>query len=69
MVSRCLLLCCLRYLIIIFFEFGHHVSRTFPWCSAEAYDTLDPNGNITVKWDVMQWTEDGYVVRKQFLLV
>ena len=30
--------------------------------SAEAYDSLDPNGNITIKWDVMQWTPDGYVV-------
>jgi hypothetical protein len=30
--------------------------------SAEAYDSLDPNGNITVKWDVMHWTPDGYVV-------
>jgi hypothetical protein len=29
---------------------------------AEAYDSLDPNGNITIKWDVMQWTPDGYVV-------
>lgn len=29
----------------------------------EAYDALDPNGNITVKWDVMSWTGDGYVVR------
>ena len=30
--------------------------------SAEAYDSLDPNGNITIKWDIMQWTPDGYVV-------
>jgi len=28
----------------------------------EAYDALDPNGNITIKWDVMAWTPDGYVV-------
>lgn len=26
-----------------------------------AYDPLDPNGNITIKWDVMSWTSDGYV--------
>ncbi|RYR60392.1 hypothetical protein Ahy_A04g017471 isoform A [Arachis hypogaea] len=26
-----------------------------------AYDPLDPNGNITIKWDVMSWTPDGYV--------
>lgn len=29
---------------------------------AAAYDPLDPNGNITIKWDVMSWTPDGYVV-------
>ncbi|WOK99349.1 hypothetical protein Cni_G08061 [Canna indica] len=29
--------------------------------TAEAYDPLDPNGNITIKWDIMQWTPDGYV--------
>ncbi|KAJ0043760.1 hypothetical protein Pint_18973 [Pistacia integerrima] len=26
-----------------------------------AYDPLDPNGNITIKWDIMSWTADGYV--------
>lgn len=30
--------------------------------SADAYDPLDPTGNITIKWDVMSWTPDGYVV-------
>lgn len=29
--------------------------------STEAYDPLDPNGNITIKWDIIQWTADGYV--------
>ncbi|EXB77664.1 hypothetical protein L484_018180 [Morus notabilis] len=29
--------------------------------STEAYDALDPNGNITIKWDIMSWTADGYV--------
>ncbi|XP_024020968.1 protein COBRA [Morus notabilis] len=29
--------------------------------STEAYDALDPTGNITIKWDVMSWTPDGYV--------
>uniref|UniRef100_J3N3S1 procollagen-proline 4-dioxygenase n=1 Tax=Oryza brachyantha TaxID=4533 RepID=J3N3S1_ORYBR len=29
--------------------------------TADAYDSLDPHGNITIKWDVMQWTPDGYV--------
>ncbi|TVU11762.1 hypothetical protein EJB05_45364, partial [Eragrostis curvula] len=28
---------------------------------ADAYDSLDPTGNITIKWDVRQWTPDGYV--------
>ncbi|KAG8659634.1 hypothetical protein MANES_02G058100v8 [Manihot esculenta] len=27
----------------------------------KAYDALDPNGNITIKWDIMSWTPDGYV--------
>jgi hypothetical protein len=26
-----------------------------------AYDPLDPRGNITIKWDVISWTPDGYV--------
>ncbi|GAU14028.1 hypothetical protein TSUD_168530 [Trifolium subterraneum] len=30
-----------------------------------AYDhNLDPNANITIKWDVIQWTPDGYVFRQ-----
>lgn len=29
---------------------------------ADAFDPLDPNGNITIKWDVMSWTSDGYLV-------
>ncbi|XXG46546.1 hypothetical protein AAC387_Pa02g1364 [Persea americana] len=29
--------------------------------SSTAYDSLDPTGNITIKWDIMQWTPDGYV--------
>ncbi|CAA7038601.1 unnamed protein product [Microthlaspi erraticum] len=28
---------------------------------AEAYDPLDPSGNITIKWDIITWTGDGYV--------
>lgn len=38
---------------------------------SEAYDPLDPNGNITIRWDVMSWTPDGYVVSTVplFLLV
>ncbi|CAL1389596.1 unnamed protein product [Linum trigynum] len=34
-------------------------SSTFT--STEAYDALDPNGNITIKWDIISWTPDGYV--------
>ncbi|KAH6774612.1 COBRA-like extracellular glycosyl-phosphatidyl inositol-anchored protein family [Perilla frutescens var. hirtella] len=33
----------------------------FSFTSTEAYDALDPNGNITIKWDVITWTPDGYV--------
>lgn len=40
---------------LLFFFFCH-------FFSAEAYDALDPTGNITIKWDVMSWTPDGYVV-------
>ncbi|KAJ6402570.1 hypothetical protein OIU84_014633 [Salix udensis] len=29
-------------------------------CSG-AYDPLDPTGNVTVKWDIMSWTADGYI--------
>ncbi|KAJ4849034.1 COBRA-like protein 4 [Turnera subulata] len=29
--------------------------------AAAAYDPLDPNGNVTIKWDIMSWTTDGYV--------
>lgn len=34
---------------------------SFCFTSTEAYDPLDPNGNITIKWDVISWTPDGYV--------
>ncbi|XP_049373452.1 COBRA-like protein 3 [Solanum verrucosum] len=27
----------------------------------DAFDAFDPNGNITIKWDVISWTPDGYV--------
>ncbi|KAI3718344.1 hypothetical protein L6452_19211 [Arctium lappa] len=27
------------------------------------YDPLDPNGNVTVAFDILQWTHDGYVAR------
>uniref|UniRef100_A0A1D1YE18 COBRA-like protein n=1 Tax=Anthurium amnicola TaxID=1678845 RepID=A0A1D1YE18_9ARAE len=31
--------------------------------SADCYDTLDPNGNITVTFDIDKWTDDGYMAR------
>ena len=36
--------------------------------SPEAFDSLDPFGNITIKWDIMSWTPDGYVVSVMALL-
>ncbi|KAL4361575.1 hypothetical protein GQ457_04G024050 [Hibiscus cannabinus] len=27
---------------------------------AAAYDPWDPNGNVTIKWDFVSWTPDGY---------
>ncbi|KAM7506873.1 hypothetical protein LguiA_017326 [Lonicera macranthoides] len=29
--------------------------------STEAYDPLDPTGNITINWDIKDWTADGYL--------
>ncbi|MED6221948.1 hypothetical protein PIB30_059681 [Stylosanthes scabra] len=29
--------------------------------SSEAYDALDPYGNITIKWDLVGWQPDGYI--------
>lgn len=29
--------------------------------SAQAYDPLDPTGNITIVWDVTSWAGDGYI--------
>ncbi|XP_021296862.1 COBRA-like protein 1 isoform X2 [Herrania umbratica] len=34
---------------------------SFSGLTTTAYDPLDPNGNITIKWDIMSWTADGYV--------
>jgi len=28
----------------------------------EAFDPLDPTGNVTIRWDIMSWTSDGYMV-------
>ncbi|GLJ44188.1 hypothetical protein SUGI_0922230 [Cryptomeria japonica] len=37
------------------------LTLVFAFCPTGAYDPLDPNGNITIKWDVISWTPDGYV--------
>lgn len=37
------------------------LTLVFAFCPTGAYDPLDPNGNITIKWDVTNWTPDGYV--------
>ncbi|KAJ4973322.1 hypothetical protein NE237_006496 [Protea cynaroides] len=47
-----------------FFEFRFPLVLLFfvmIFSPAAAYDPLDPNGNITIKWDIMSWTADGYV--------
>ncbi|QHN83375.1 COBRA-like protein [Arachis hypogaea] len=28
---------------------------------ADAFDPLDPTGNVTIRWDIMSWTTDGYM--------
>ncbi|CAH1420928.1 unnamed protein product [Lactuca virosa] len=38
------------------------ILSSFSFTCTEAYDALDPNGNITIKWDIISWTPDGYVV-------
>lgn len=38
------------------------LTNTFLLFVPDAFDPLDPNGNITIKWDVISWTPDGYVV-------
>lgn len=43
-------------------NFGKHIVHFIVLVLAEAYDPLDPNGNLTIKWDVISWTPDGYVV-------
>ncbi|KAK9090083.1 hypothetical protein Sjap_023260 [Stephania japonica] len=30
-------------------------------CSAALRDPYDPDGNITIRWDIVTWTPDGYV--------
>lgn len=28
-------------------------------CNADGYDPLDPNGNLTIRWDILQENDDG----------
>ncbi|KAJ9163501.1 hypothetical protein P3X46_023163 [Hevea brasiliensis] len=43
------------------YPFASAVVFAMIFSQAGAFDPLDPNGNITIKWDVMSWTPDGYV--------
>ncbi|KAK7812247.1 cobra-like protein 4 [Quercus suber] len=50
---------------MIFNTYAYLVSSVFfivlfAHAVSEAYDPLDPTGNITIKWDVISWTADGY---------
>ncbi|KAI3980146.1 hypothetical protein MKX01_033287 [Papaver californicum] len=48
---------------LVFFLF-FSLSNTFIFSASKgvtAHDPYDPTGNITIKWDVMNWTPDGYV--------
>lgn len=47
--------------LLVWVCFGYQSSCSY--LVVAAYDPLDPNGNITIKWDIMSWTPDGYVVR------
>ncbi|KAJ0966955.1 hypothetical protein J5N97_023872 [Dioscorea zingiberensis] len=33
------------------------------WDLADCYDPLDPNGNMSITFDIFQWTPDGYLAR------
>lgn len=35
---------------------------------ADCFDPLDPNGNITITFDIKQWTREGYVVSMSFII-
>lgn len=37
-------------------------------CAADGYDPLDPNGNITITYDIQTWTTRGYVVSLMLVL-
>ncbi|XP_047322196.1 protein COBRA-like isoform X2 [Impatiens glandulifera] len=47
-------------LLILFFFFFFLIFSCISYNST-AFDPLDPTGNITIKWDVVAWSPDGYV--------
>lgn len=54
--------------VFVIYQNGLYVQSPHLLLLAEAYDALDPNGNITIKWDIINWTPDGYVVSTNILL-
>ncbi|KAG8388776.1 hypothetical protein BUALT_Bualt02G0160400 [Buddleja alternifolia] len=44
----------ISFTIILLFSLGG-------FSSTVAYDALDPEGNITITWDVVSWNPDGYI--------
>ncbi|GJU96149.1 COBRA-like protein [Tanacetum coccineum] len=54
---------CFRYLtrLSIYTIVVATLLSSFSFTSTDAYHALDPNGNITIKWDIISWTPDGYV--------
>ncbi|KAI3765745.1 hypothetical protein L2E82_15788 [Cichorium intybus] len=38
-------------------------NECYVYLTTDCYDPLDPNGNVTVTFDTIQWTPDGYVAR------
>ncbi|KAM7278529.1 hypothetical protein ACFE04_005663 [Oxalis oulophora] len=41
------------YIVLVCLSFAVRIS--------EAYDPFDPNGNISIRWDIISWTPDDYV--------
>jgi len=35
----------------------------------ESFDPLDPTGNVTIRWDIMSWTSDGYLVTSDHSII
>ncbi|KAK4777621.1 hypothetical protein SAY87_017808 [Trapa incisa] len=38
-------------------------------CHADGYDPLDPHGNVTIKWDIMQANGDSFDVNAVSLFI